>query len=92
MKGVLIGFYYTLRFGLVGLFLLAEYHAYDKYYPAHHYVLNCATAHYLEITVVGLLSSYVHSCSYCLLVATSSGREMKLSMCISFAEEYYTKL
>ena len=36
MKGVLIGFYYTLCFGLVGLFLLAEYQACDKYYPAHH--------------------------------------------------------
>ena len=37
MKGVAIDrIYYTLLFGLVGLFLLAEYQTCDKYYPAHH--------------------------------------------------------
>ena len=64
MKGILIGFYYTLRFGLVGLFLLAEYHAFE-YYPAHNYVLNCATAHYLEITVIGLLSLFIYTIVAC---------------------------
>ena len=30
MKGMLIGLYYTFRFGLAGLFNLVEYHVFEK--------------------------------------------------------------
>jgi hypothetical protein len=87
MKGILIGLYYTLRFGLVGLFLLAEYHAFDKY-PAHGYVLNCATAHYLEITLIGLLSLFVFTIVACKYKLRERDEVVNVHI---FAEEYYAK-
>ena len=87
MKGILIGLHYALRFGLVGLFLLAEYHAFDKY-PAHAYVLNCATAHYLEITLIGLLSLFVYTIVACKYKLRERDEVVNVHI---FAEEYYTK-
>jgi peptide/histidine transporter 3/4 len=87
MKGILIGLFYTLRFGLVGLFLLVEYHAFGKY-PTHGYVLNCAIAHHLEITLIGLLSLFV----YTIVAYKYKLRERDEVVNVHiFAEEYYTK-
>ena len=87
MKGILIGLYYTLRFGLVGLFLFAEYHALDKY-RAHDYVLSCATAHYLEISVIGLLSLFMYTIIACKYKPRERDEVVNVHI---FAEEYYTK-
>jgi peptide/histidine transporter 3/4 len=87
MKGILIGLFYTLRFGLVGLFLLAEYHAFGKY-PTHGYVLNCAIAHHLEITLIGLPSLFI----YTIVAYKYKLRERDEIVNVHiFAEEYYTK-
>ena len=87
MKGILIGLYYTLRFGLVGLFLLAEYHAFDKY-PTNSSVLSCATAHYLEITLIGLLSLFIYTIVACKYKPRERDEVVNVHI---FAEEYYTK-
>ena len=55
MKGILIGFYYTLRFGLAGLLNLIEYYAFNKYHPTRHYPLSCRSTH-MAITIIALLS------------------------------------
>ena len=87
MKGILIGLYYTLRFGLVGSFLLAEYHAFDKY-PTNSSVLSCATAHYLEITLIALLSLFI----YTIVAYKYKPREKDEVVNVHiFAEEYYSK-
>ena len=87
MKGILIGLYYTLRFGLAGLFILVEYHAFGKY-PTHGYLLSCATAHYLEITLIGLLSLLI----YTIVAYKYKPRERDEVVNVHmFAEEYYTK-
>ena len=87
MKGILIGLFYTLRYGLVGLYLLAEYYAFHKY-PAHGYVLNCVTAHYLEITLIGLLSLLVYTIVACKYKLRERDEVVNVHI---FAEEYYTK-
>ena len=87
MKGMLIGLYYSLCYGLVGLYLLAEYYAFHKY-PAHGYVLNCATAHYLEITLIGLLSLLVFTIVACKYKLRERDEVVNVHI---FAEEYYTK-
>ena len=87
MKGILIGLFYTLRYGLVGLYLLAEYYAFHKY-PAHGYVLNCATAHYLEITLIGLLSLLIFTIIACKYKLRERDEVVNVHI---FAEEYYTK-
>jgi peptide/histidine transporter 3/4 len=88
MKGILIGLFYTLRFGLVGLFLLAEYHAFSDKYPAHGYVLNCVTAHYLEITLIGLLSLFVFTIVACKYKLRERDEVVNVHI---FAEDYYSK-
>jgi hypothetical protein len=85
MKGTLIGLYYTLRFGLVGLFLLAEYYAFRKY-PANDHVLNCATAHYLETTLIGLLSLFVYTIVACKYKLRERDEVINVHI---FVEEYY---
>jgi peptide/histidine transporter 3/4 len=87
MKGILIGLYYTLRFGLVGLFLLVEYYAFHKY-PANDHILNCATAHYLEITLIGLLSLFIFTIFACKYKLRERDEVVNIHI---FAEEYYTK-
>jgi peptide/histidine transporter 3/4 len=87
MKGILIGLFYTLRYGLVGLFLLAEYYAFHKY-PAKDYMLNCATAHYLEITLIGLLSLFVFTIVECKYKPRERDEVVNVHI---FAEEYYSK-
>ena len=87
MKGILIGLYCTLSFGLVGLFLFAKYHAFDKY-PTHNYVLSCVTAHYLETTLIGLLSLFI----YTIVPYKYKPRERDEIVNVHmFAEEYYSK-
>ena len=49
-----------------------------KLYPTHNSISSCTTVHYLEITLIGLLSYTIVAYKY-----TNPGREMKLSMCIS---------
>ena len=88
MKGMLIGLYYTLCFGLAGLFLLAEYNVYMKYYPVHNNALSCPTAHYLEVTLIGLLSLLV----YTIVAYKYKPRERDEIVNVHiFAEEYYSK-
>ena len=87
MKGILIGLFYSLNYGLVGLYLLAEYYAFHKY-PAHGYVLNCATAHYLEITLIGLLSLVVFTIVACKYKLRERDEVVNVHI---FAEEYYSK-
>ena len=87
MKGILIGLYYTLHYGLVGLFLLIESHVFDKY-SAHNYVLGCPTAHYLEITLISILSLFI----YTVVAYKYKPRERDEIVNVHmFAEEYYTK-
>ena len=60
MKGMLIGLYYSLRYGLAGLLIVIESYTFEKY-ATHNSVLNCATAHYLEMTLIGLLSLFIYT-------------------------------
>ena len=88
MKGMLIGLYYTLRFGLAGLFILAEYNIFSKFYPTHNNVLSCPTAHYLEVTFIGLLSLFI----YTIVAYKYKPRERDEIVNVHmFAEEYYSK-
>ena len=55
MKGI-IDWTVLLCFGLAGFLILADYIAYQKYYPTQNNVLCCATAFYLQVNLLGLLS------------------------------------
>ena len=88
MKGMLIGLYYTFRFGLAGLFNLVEYHAFETKYPTHNSILSCATTHYLEITVIGLLSLFIYTVVACKYKLRERDEVINVHI---FAEEYYTK-
>lgn len=88
MKGILIGLYYTLRFGLAGLFIVAENRVFKMYYPTHSNVLSCTTTHYMEITLIGLLSLL----TYTIIAYKYKPRERDDIVNVHiFAEEYYTQ-
>ena len=55
MKGILIGFYYVLRFGLGGTLALVEYFAFEKY-PIYSNSLSCGTVYYIITIAIALLS------------------------------------
>ena len=88
MKGMLIGFYYTFRFGLAGLFLLADYHVFKRYYPTHNNVLSCPTAHFMEVIFIGVLSLLVYTIVACKYKPRERDEIVNVHI---FAEEYYTK-
>ena len=54
MKGMLLGLYYTFRFGITECFPLSLQYAFD-YHSGNHY-LSCASSFYLMLTVIALLS------------------------------------
>jgi peptide/histidine transporter 3/4 len=88
MKGMLIGLYYTLRFGLGGLFVLADYHVFKRYYPTNNKVLSCPTAHFIEVIFIGILSLLM----YTIVACKYKPRERDDSEVVNvhiFAEEYY---
>ena len=87
MKGMLIGLYYSLRYGLAGLLLLVESHTLEKY-TTHNGVLSCVTAHYLEITLIGLLSLFIYTIVAYKYKLRERDEVVNVHM---FAEEYYTK-
>jgi peptide/histidine transporter 3/4 len=87
MKGMLIGLYYSLRYGLTGLLILIQSYTLEKYIM-HSRVLNCATAHYLEITLIGLLSLFVFTIVACKYKFRERDEVVNVHI---FAEEYYTK-
>lgn len=88
MKGTLIGLYYTIRFGLAGLFSIVEDQAFSKYPPTGRGALNCVTAYYLEVTLLALPSLIIFT-----IVAWKyklRERDEVVNVHI-FAEEYYSK-
>ena len=87
MKGILIGLCYSLRLGLPGLLILVEFHIFEKYLT-HNNVLSCATAYYLEITLIGLLSVFIYTVVAYKYKLRERDEVINVHM---FAEEYYTK-
>ena len=84
MKGILIGLYYSLRYGLAGLLLLVESHTFET----NTSVLSCATIHYLEITLICLLSLFIYTIAAYKYKLRERDEVVNVHM---FAEEYYTK-
>jgi hypothetical protein len=54
MKGMLLGLYYTFRYGITECFPLSLQYAFD-YHNSGHY-LSCASSFYLMLTIIALLS------------------------------------
>ena len=54
MKGMLLGLYYTFRFGISECFPLSLQHVFDYHSSGHH--LSCASSFYLMLTIIALLS------------------------------------
>ena len=55
MKGVLIGFYYVLHFGLSGILILIEYLALEKY-PVYNNSLSSGTVYYIITLTIAPVS------------------------------------
>jgi peptide/histidine transporter 3/4 len=85
MKGVLIGFYYVLRFGFSGIFILIEYFAFEKY-PAYSNSLSSGTVYYIVTLIIALLSMV----AYILISRKYKLREREEVINFHiFAEKYY---
>ena len=54
MKGMLLGLYYTFRYGITEFFPLSLQYAFDYHSSGHH--LSCASSFYLLLTIIALLS------------------------------------
>ena len=54
MKGMLLGLYYTFRYGLSECFPLSLQYVFDYHSSGHH--LSCASSFYLMLTIIALLS------------------------------------
>ena len=86
MKGLLIGLYYSMRFGIGGCFTAINHYAFN--FATNGHLISCGTANYIMITAISLLS---------LVVFTIVARQYKLRERDDvvnvhlFAEEYYTK-
>jgi peptide/histidine transporter 3/4 len=86
MKGLLIGLYYSIRFGIGGCFTAINHYAFNFATSGH--LISCGTANYIMITAISLLS---------LVAFTVVARQYKLRERDEvvnvhlFAEEYYTK-
>ena len=89
MKGMLIGLYYTFRFGLGGLLVLADYNVFKRFYPTHNKVLSCPTAHFIEVVFIGVLSLLVYTIVVCKYKPRERDEVVNVHI---FAEEYYTKI
>ena len=54
MKGMLLGLYYTFRYGITECFPLSLQYAFDYHNTGHH--LSCASSFYLVLIIIALLS------------------------------------
>ena len=83
---LLIGLYYSIRFGIGGCFTAINRYAFNFSTSGH--LISCGTANYIMITAISLLS---------LVAFTIVARQYKLRERDEvvnvhlFAEEYYTK-
>ena len=86
MKGVLIGFYYVLRFGLSGTLSLIEHFAFEKY-SNYRNSLSCGTVYYIVAIATALLSliAYVFTSRKYKL----RERDEVINFHNIFAEKYY---
>ena len=86
MKGLLVGLYYSIRFGIGGCFTTINHYAFN--FSTSRHLMSCGTANYIMITAVSLLS---------LVLFTIVARQYRLRERDEvvnihlFAEEYYTK-
>ena len=65
MKGMLLGLFYTLRYGITECFPLSLNYAFGYPYSPHH--LSCGSAFYLMITLVALVSLLIYTLVACKL-------------------------
>ena len=83
MKGILIGFYYVIRFGLAGVFAIIQ-----KFFCKYVYsAMSCSeVSSYIVITIIALLSFIM----YCIAACKYKLRERDEVINVhTFAEEYY---
>ena len=85
MKGLLIGFYYVIRFGLAGILAIVLYSSFKRY-PAYSNSLSCGTVYYIIQTAIALLSLI----SYTIVALKYKLRERdEVINFHAFAEKYY---
>ena len=87
VKGILIGMYYTIRFGLGGLFTLVDLKVFSSYLFSSH-KLNCGLLYYsmtMGVALISLITFTVVAYKYKL-----RERDEVVNVHI-FAEEYYSK-
>lgn len=86
MKGVLIGIYYVIRFGIGGLFDAVERYVFS--FPTTGHLLSCGTANYLTVTACALLSLLLFTIVACKYKYRKRDEVVNVHI---FAEEYYSK-
>ena len=85
MKGVLIGFYYVIRFGLAGLFVLIEKLPCSYFHSA----MSCSgMVSYIVVTTVALLSLIMYTIVACRYKLRERDEVVNVHI---FAEEYYVR-
>ena len=85
MKGLLIGLYYVIRYGLTGIIAIILYSAFKRY-PVYSNTLSCGTANYIVIATAALLSLI----SYTIVAYKYKLRERdEVINFHAFAERYY---
>ena len=85
MKGVLIGFYYVLHFGLSRILILTEFLAFETY-PVYNNSMTSGTVYYMISLTIALLSTI----AYILTSRTYKVRERdEVINYHMFAEKYY---
>lgn len=87
IKGMLIGLYYALHYGVGGVLFLLEDYAFRKY-PTHGYALSCGIAYSAEMTLLALLSLIIYTVVACRYKLRERDEVVNVHI---FAEEYYTK-
>ena len=87
VKGILIGMYYTIRFGLGGLFTLVNWRLFSSYLFSSH-KLSCGLLYYLVMMGVVLISLII----FAVVAYKYKLRERDEVVNVHiFAEEYYSK-
>ena len=86
MKGLLIGLYYSIRFGIGGCFTAINRYAFN--FSTRGHLISCGTANYIMITAISLLSLV----AFTIVASKYKLRERDEVVNVHlFAEEYYTK-
>ena len=86
MKGLLIGFYYVIRFGFDGLLNAIVLYSAFKKYSAYNNSMSCGTVYYIIQTAIALLSLI----SYTIVALKYKLRERdEVINFHAFAEKYY---